>query len=373
MNETKNPRKRYIYAFEFADNYVYVGLTYNINKRKQQHLNIIYNNDQHHKSAVFIHINESGLIPEFKILTKEPLGELDAVIMENYHIAEYKKNNWILLNKIKGGGLGGNNIIWTHEKCKEESLKYNTKTEFSRKNASAYCSALKNGWLDEISSHMLSTIRKQKGYWTKELVHEKALQYQRRKKFKINSGDAYSFAWKNGFLDEVCSHMNLIKPKGYWTYERCQIEALKYGSRSEFNKKSPSSHTIAYKNNWLNEICKHMTLTSKPMYYWDFKNCHMHALKYSNRSDFKYNCSGGYGVARENNWLSEICSHMTEKQKPNGYWTLENCKIEALKYKFRSEFRKKSNHVYNISRNSGFMNEICLHMPIRKQRIRKSI
>ncbi len=305
MNETKNPRKRYIYAFEFVDNHAYIGLTYKTNRRKQQH----FNNNKHNKSAVIEHINETSLIPEYIILTKEPLHELDASNMEKYYMTDYKKNGWILLNKMKGGGLGGNYILWTYEKCKVEALKYKTKSEFSGKNASAYCSALKYGWLDEISSHMSQIIRKPKGYWTKELVHEIALQYQRRREFKLNSGDAYSFAWKNGFLDEVCVHMTLIKPKGYWTYERCQVEALKYNNRHELNKKSPSVHTIAYNNGWLNEICKHMVSTTKPMYYWNFENCRMYALIYSTKSEFKQNCSGGYNVANKNHWLTEICKH----------------------------------------------------------------
>ena len=368
MNKTKNPRKRYIYAFEFSDNHVYVGLTFSINKRKKQHLNKIYNNDQHNRSAVFIHINESSLAPEFKILTKNPLDELDASNMEIFYIEEYKKNGWVLLNRAKGGGLGGNNIIWTYEECAKEALKYNTRSEMYFSNASAYCSAIGNGWMDKISSHMLLTIRKPIGYWTKELVLEKALMYQRRREFKLNSGDAYSFAWKNGFLNEVCSHMIMIKPKGYWTFKNCQEEALKYNSRSEFKRKSSSAYGISYNNVWLDEVCKHMILISNPMYYWNFENCQTHALNYSNKTDFKHDCGGGYDSAREHGWLDLICVHMIEKKKKNGYWTIENCKIEALKYKFRSEFRKKSNHVYNISRNCGFMNEICSHMPIRKRR-----
>jgi len=372
MTETKNPRKRYIYAFEFIDNHAYVGLTYNINKRKNQHLNIIYNNSLK-KSAVFDYICESNLIPEFKILTKEPINELDAVIMENYYISEYRKNNWILLNKMKGGGLGGNNIIWTYEKCKKEALKYNTRSEFNFNNASAYCSALKNNWLNDISSHMLLTIRKPKGYWTKELVHKEALKYQRRREFKLGSGDAYSFAWKNGFLNDVCEHMILIKPKGYWTKDMCTKEALKYNIRLDFSLNSSSAYSIANKNNWLDEICQHMSLLSKPKYYWTKENCQEESLKYSNRTDFKNKSCSAYNAAHKNMWLDIICQHMVEKKKPNRYWTLENCKSEALKYDFRSEFRKKSNHVYNISRDSGFMDEICSHMPIRKQRVWKNI
>lgn len=38
------------------------------------------------------------------------------------------------------------------------------------------------------------------------------------------------------------------KPDGYWTYDNCVIEALKYSTKKEFGEKSPSAHSIAYKN-----------------------------------------------------------------------------------------------------------------------------
>jgi len=56
-------------------------------------------------------------------------------------------------------------------------------------------------------------------------------------------------------MDDICSHMiSLMKPKGYWTKEKCVEEVKKYNSKTEFKKKSRSSYNAAYKNNWLNEI-----------------------------------------------------------------------------------------------------------------------
>lgn len=48
--------------------------------------------------------------------------------------------------------------------------------------------------------------------------------------------------------------MKKRKPKGYWTKERCQEEALKYESRSEFKKYSGSAYNIVKKNKWLDEL-----------------------------------------------------------------------------------------------------------------------
>jgi len=194
-----NSHKRLIYSYEFSDNYVYVGLTYNIIKRNNEHLT-----DK--KSPVYKHINKTKLIPIKKILTNTFLDLIDAKIEENKWIDYYILNNWKLLNRKKGGDLGGNKVYWTFERCKIEALKYNTRYEFQKKSSSAYNSALKNKWLDLICLHMIKT----------------------------------------------------QKPTGFWTFERCKIEALKYNTRYEFQKKSISAYSAAYKKKWLDLICSHM-------------------------------------------------------------------------------------------------------------------
>ena len=57
------------------------------------------------------------------------------------------------------------------------------------------------------------------------------------------------------------------KPKGYWTKERCQEEALKYESRLDFAKNSGGAYYKASKNNWLNDICSHMKSSKKWFVY----------------------------------------------------------------------------------------------------------
>ena len=41
------------------------------------------------------------------------------------------------------------------------------------------------------------------------------------------------------------------KPKGYWTYERCQKEASKYTTRKELFINNQSAYNSARKNGWL--------------------------------------------------------------------------------------------------------------------------
>ena len=60
------------------------------------------------------------------------------------------------LNKIKTGGIGGGYIIWTHERVEEVALKYNKRTDFKKNNAGAYDAAWRNNWLDDVCSHMIN-------------------------------------------------------------------------------------------------------------------------------------------------------------------------------------------------------------------------
>jgi predicted GIY-YIG superfamily endonuclease len=116
--------KRKIYSFEFLDNHVYIGLTLNTEKRKIEHLNGTV------KSAVFNHIKETNHVPIYKFLTNDYVPIEEAKELEKFYINQYRNNGWIILNKKKGGGLGGNNIKWTYDLCQIEALKYNFRNEF---------------------------------------------------------------------------------------------------------------------------------------------------------------------------------------------------------------------------------------------------
>jgi len=46
------------------------------------------------------------------------------------------------------------NGYWTIEKCKNEALKYTSKTDFSKNNGGAYRTMLLNKWTEIVYSHM---------------------------------------------------------------------------------------------------------------------------------------------------------------------------------------------------------------------------
>jgi hypothetical protein len=240
-----NQYKRMIYAYEFTDKYVYVGLTYNEQKRKEEHL-------VDKRGPVAKHISMSGLFPEYKKL-EEYIDVEKAKELEQYHIDKYKKEGWLVINKTKAGALGTNDTYWTKEKCKEIALHYNKKEDlrFAPGLGGLYNAARKRGWWDEICSHMKGGNRK----WTKEELIKTAKDFNTRGQFGKKEPSAYSTALHNGWLDEVCVHMKNVLKK--WNYESCKKEASDFNKMTDFQKKSPSAYNHAKKNGFLKEITSH--------------------------------------------------------------------------------------------------------------------
>jgi predicted GIY-YIG superfamily endonuclease len=237
---------RCIYAYEFEDNCVYIGLTYNLLKRNKSHLN-------DNNSNVYKHMNEFNLKPKLIQMT-DYIPVKKAVFLENEYINIYVKNGWTILNIAKAGSTGSNVIKWTKEKCHNEALKYDNIRSFFNNSKYAYKKALKYKWLDEICSHML--IKKLfKCDWTKENCHNEALKCNYKFEFSKKCAAAYKFARRQGWLDEICLHMiKNSRSKNYWNKERCLEVSKNCKNKKQFQKKYYGAYSSSRKNNWLNEF-----------------------------------------------------------------------------------------------------------------------
>lgn len=207
----------------------------------------------------------------------------------------------------------------------------------------------------------MSVDRKPAGYWTKERCAEEALKYNTRGEFQKYSL-AYQPSRTNDWLDDICSHMKeIFKPDGYWSKEKCQEEALKYNTRGEFHKNAPSCYSKSCKEQWLNDICSHMKngriLRSERDRKWTLETCKEEALKYTTRKSFAELNGSAYNVARQNGWLNEICLHMKRPLPHNYKWDYNNCKEEASKYKNITEFWKKKHRAYDSAKINGWLDD----------------
>jgi len=188
--------------------------------------------------------------------------------------------------------------------------------------------------------------------WTKELVTAEALKYQGRKAFQKGSRSAYGKAYRNGWLDEVCSHMKPMRIS--WTKEMVAQEALKYQTRYEFKNGSANAYVKALAEGWLDEVCGHM----EARFAWTKELVTAEALKYQTRAEFLKGSHGAYEKSRIEGWLDEVCGHMVRKIK----WTKELVAEEALKYQTRGEFCKGSRGAYNKAMIEGWLDDVCSHM-----------
>lgn len=284
--------KKKVYTLRWeAEKMIYIGITNNPKRRINDHL----------KESSNTKVNEliaSGKHPEIDIISSWiDINEISEV--EQKTIESFRGLGWGILNIVKGGALGGTTVKWTKEKCFEQARKYDTRGTFEENESGCYKASLRLGIYDEVCGHM-DFVKQPNGYWTKERCKTESLKYKSRTEFSNKCGSAYNMCLKNEWLDEICGHMVLkITPRSFWTYERAKDEALKYNTKGDFEKNSSSCYRVARENGWINEICNH---TVK----WNKEKSSLEAKKYNRRIDFQKGCKGAYSASLKNKWLDEF-------------------------------------------------------------------
>ncbi len=152
-------------------------------------------------------------------------------------------------------------------------------------------------------------------------------------------------------------------PRGYWKIKKnCAKEALKYNSKSTLSKCAAGAYDSMKRHGWVKELCSHMKETKRPNGYWTKENCKKEALKFSTKKDFEMAQNGAYCISVKNGWIKEICSHMKTLVKPKGYWTLAKCSEIASGYNHRIDFATNSRKAYVAAQRRGILDDICSHM-----------
>lgn len=226
---------RYIYAYEFPDNHVYVGLTYNLDERNKSHMSSP-------GSSVYIHMKKTGLLPNRKTIS-ELLDSQEASKVEDATLKEYIKRGWNPLNRSKPGALGGSTLKWTEEKIKDEIKKYDTLNDFYTNSPSAFGALRKLG--KDKFNELTSGLKRVKEKLSDEEIEILARMYDNKMTFFRSEPKAYSQAKRKGqaFFDMITSHMK--NQKTYWTDDMLRDESSKYSTRNGFAKGSPSAYTTA--------------------------------------------------------------------------------------------------------------------------------
>ena len=135
---------------------------------------------------------------------------------------------------------------WTKEKCKEEALKYNIRSEFAKNSKGAYESSRKNGWSEDICSHMIKIVEDK---WTKERCIGVVEKCHSIRDFREIYNSAYQSCIRNKWIGEICINLHRdFKIAGYWTKEKCIESALNCDSKNEFKNKYPTAYSKSVEN-----------------------------------------------------------------------------------------------------------------------------
>ena len=131
----------------------YVGLTFNYKKRIIEHLNT-------ERFKKFIHLYGKESIKAEQ--ATDYLDKDSAANMENYFINLLEEQGWKMLNKMKGGGLGGKQPKWTEETILKNILNYNSYKEWAKSESGAYAAALDLNIIEKIDKILPRINRKSK-------------------------------------------------------------------------------------------------------------------------------------------------------------------------------------------------------------------
>ena len=338
----------YVYIFD-ETKAAYVGRTL-IRRQKKRDKEHIFNQDSDNvaRYAKKHHIPVPPMIIlETNLTLKEGLER------EDYWRKWYERQGYMMLNKSATGiGKGSLGAIskgkWSRKRCFEEAQKYKSASEFGNANTSAYTAARINGWLDDY----VWFVKLWEPKWDKETCYEEAKKYKTRSEFQKGSTGAYNKAIRLGWIDEYVWLMSRKqKPQGYWdNYDNCYKEALKYKNRAQFSRNCQGAYSYALKNGWIDD---YTWFDEKQKHnYWNRETCFEEAKKYKTSTEFARNAVRAYELARKKRWLSDY----TWFEKPFR-WTKELCEKEARKYTKRSHFKKGSPAAYTNARENGWLEE----------------
>jgi predicted GIY-YIG superfamily endonuclease len=200
----------------------------------------------------------------------------------------------------------------------------------------------------------------------------------------------------------------MARPKGYWTFERCEKEAKKYLTRLDFQKGS-SSYQAAQRNRWLDKICTHMEKGANGFHYMVYAILNLKAKKayigitkqqfFKRVAQHKFNAiKGARNRSKEIALLEDteyialtdyiIVSTAVKKAETNwarkyaskGFSILnedirfgslgpssttysdKDIAEEARKYTTKISFLRGCPRYYDAARRRGILDEVCNHM-----------
>lgn len=231
-----------VYAYEFEDKTVYVGLTGNPTRRHKTHLETGPVSERLHLRYE-LKVLASGL-------TKQAAHDHETAEHDKYAAA-----GWTNLSTRERCGAMGRNRQHTRSTCLDVARTCATKKAFHATPQGQ--AAILRGWNDEIAQEMgwpdhVSHV------WTQEKCEASAKRFTWLVDWINGDSAAYTAAKKRGWLAAIKTRMfPRVKPtpKKTWTYGECLTSAKTFDSVSRWQyAPKTGSYVAARKNGWLAAI-----------------------------------------------------------------------------------------------------------------------
>ena len=283
-------------------------------------------------------------------------------------------------------------VRYSKDACHKAALKCLQRSEFAKSYKGEYFAALRNGWLDEICSHMVvvgnhynrciyayefSNIEGQNYVYVgltdnlpqRDLIHgrrgtvytfckkhnlerTKPIQltnYINKEEAKTQEGVYLAKYVAKGWIP-----LNRIKTGGLgghlandgFSFEECKKRGEKYSKRSEWKREDYPTYYIACKRGWIDKILKQSErFGNSKQTYWTEERIFNTAQQYEYRSDFRKNDPVAYQQAYKRHILDKVCNHMKMKTMPTAY-NVEIIIKEIEKYETLTDFIANNKKMY---------------------------
>lgn len=136
------------------------------------------------------------------------------------------------------------------------ALTYSSRSKFVEEQAYLYQRAKKFGIYQDVVKHMVN----EKRVRDDSEIFAIAKLFKTRWEFQTSEKGVYQTARKRGILKDVCSHMGEPLVDNIKTVELSEVPniALKYKTRSSFQKSNQPAYTAATRAGILDDVCSHM-------------------------------------------------------------------------------------------------------------------
>ena len=226
-------RKRMVYGYFFPkNNAVYVGLTYNIDKRNKQHL--VTDIDEKKQTTVAKFFNETQEKPELVKFT-DYIDVQEAQKKEGEYVDKFKNTGYLILNKVKTGGLG-HGLKYTNDELTQLLSNIFNYKDLYTKHYSLYKATKRRGeeFLHSVTKHM----DRNQINWSEDLVKQYAKDFETKNQFRIAFPGAANYAERHSFWDELF-------PKEIPSPEEIIKVAVEYDTQNDFRNAHPQLFTHA--------------------------------------------------------------------------------------------------------------------------------